>query len=346
MEWAPSLTMPSSTLQLSRRACWKYRSPKSIPGPSSWPKAACRRSRSRPAGTNRRSCARQSMLSVISLSCCFMGRRSVRRRDRAEHTARGMSFDQLHLRLFPRSGDMVGTGADLAQGLGQYRIGGRTDGGTDRATGNRTDHGQQVARMRVDLHGLVEGLCGQVGLAMDADLCGGRINFNPLAAGQALAELHIGGELVEGQALGEQVAEIEQHPAWQLPQAQQPEHPPGTGFDFQQLAVAGLQLQAPLQAGQSKILRATGPLRLQPDAALAAAQLTLLPGQGAKVLAAYLCLQRGARLRADATPAALHIDGMAWAAHLQHIHLHAIGQLPAAQQGRTQRAPTDAQIAH
>ena len=61
IECAPSLTMPSSTVQLSRRLCWKYRSPKSTPGPISRVKQRSSSPRPRPAGWSRRDWASSSI---------------------------------------------------------------------------------------------------------------------------------------------------------------------------------------------------------------------------------------------------------------------------------------------
>jgi hypothetical protein len=70
---APSLTMPSSMLQLSRRACWKYRSPKSMPGPSRLANARCSASVSRPAGASKRDSAMASAFMGPASECVATG---------------------------------------------------------------------------------------------------------------------------------------------------------------------------------------------------------------------------------------------------------------------------------
>src|SRR5690606_6104171 len=217
IEWAPSRTIPSSTVQLSRRACWKYRSPKSIPGPSRLPKARSRPAVSRPAGCRRRDWASCSGRVIRCSGKAIPD--DMRARSRAS-TAPGpavrfghprflIGLDDLHLRVRPRAGDVVGAGADLAHGLLQHGVGGRADRGADRSAGDRPGDGEQVAGAGQHLDGLVVALRAQVGRAADVDVRGGAGDVQVVGAGNPVAEADRATGLVEGEAAVEEVAEIE-----------------------------------------------------------------------------------------------------------------------------------------
>ncbi|KAG1379566.1 hypothetical protein G6F59_018038 [Rhizopus arrhizus] len=78
-----------------------------------------------------------------------------------------------------------------------------------------------IAGAWVDVDGLVELLVAQVGLAADGDVRRRAFDQHLVGTGHALAELHAAVDLVEREALGEEVAEVEHQAPWQLGDAEQ-----------------------------------------------------------------------------------------------------------------------------
>src|SRR3546814_6314855 len=71
---------------------------------------------------------------------------------------------------------------------------------------------------------LVERLRAQVGAAADADLGRRAVDVHVVAARLPVGERDRAAHAVEGEALGEQVAEVQQQPARQLGDAEQAQH--------------------------------------------------------------------------------------------------------------------------
>ena len=79
----------------------------------------------------------------------------------------------------------------------------------------------------------------------------------------------IAARAIEREALGEEVAEIQGQAPRQLRQAEQAQHAAGAGLDFQQLAIAHVEAQLPLQTRKRETGGATRPQRVEVRRALA-----------------------------------------------------------------------------
>ena len=112
---------------------------------------------------------------------------------------------------------------------------------------------------------------------------------------------------VEGEALGEEIAEIQRQPPRQLCQAQQPQHATRARLDLGELAIARGQLQRAIDAAQAESSRAAGPTGLETCGAFAARKLSAITKAGeqaTEIIAVDVYRQSRARSAATADPLA------------------------------------------
>ena len=179
------------------------------------------------------------------------------------------------------------------------------------------------------------------------DVGGGAEDRQVVGPGLALRDAHVAVDAVEGEALVEEVAEIQGQASRQLRDPEQAEHAPGARFQLQQPAVLHVHRDLRIQRGQGEGIRAAAPAGLDAELALAARQLAAqaeAAQQRADVIAVHVQPQLRARSGRASAPGPAGAQALLAAAGGEFLHAQATAAGHAAEPGVAQHRLAEAQV--